>query len=110
MIGDPYPTILSPGFGIPLSLLLNFAAPFAAYLFSRRLKGYKWWPHVVACCWEIISIFVFAILLLPAIPADEAPGPGDGFLLFPTVLSAAAVLLGYCIALIWKLFTSLARI
>ena len=109
MIGDPYPTILPLGFGIPLSLFLNFGAPLAAHQISRRLKRHKWWPHIVACFWEIISIFVFAILLLPAIPADEAPGPGDGFLLFPTVLSVAVVLLGYCIVLIWKFFALLAR-
>jgi len=109
MTGDPYPTILPESVGIPLSLFLNFGAPFAAYLFSSRLKRHKWWPHVLACVWEIISIVLFAILLLPAVPADEAPGPGDGFLLFPTVLSVAAVLLGYCIVLIGKFFVLLAR-
>ncbi|NEV00989.1 hypothetical protein [Bradyrhizobium uaiense] len=109
MTGDPYPTILPLALGIPLSLFLNFGAPIAAYLFSRRLKRHKWWPHVVACFWEIISIVVFAFLLLPAIPADEASGPGDGLLLIPTVLSVAVVLLGYCIVSIWKLFALLAR-
>jgi hypothetical protein len=75
MTGDPYPTILSPGFGVPLSMFLNFGAPLAANQISRRLKRLKWWPHVVAFFWQIISIFVFAILLLPAVPADEAPSP-----------------------------------
>jgi len=102
MIDDPYPTILSLNLGIPLSLVLNFGAPVAAWLFSRKLKRYRWWPHAVACFWEIISIWVFAILLLPVMPADEAPGPGDGFVLFPTLLSAAIVLLGYCIMSLYK--------
>lgn len=109
MTADPYPTMLSPGFGVPLSILLNFGAPVTAHWFSCRHKRLKWWPHVVAIFWQIISIFVFAILLLPAIPADEAPGPGDGFVLFPTLLSVAVVLLGYCIALLWKFFALLAR-
>jgi hypothetical protein len=109
MTGDPYPTILSQGFGVPLSMFLNFGAPLAAHQISRRLERLKWWSHVVAFFWQIISIFVFAILLLPAVPADEAPGPGDGFLLFPTLLSVAVVLFGYCIVLIWKFFALLAR-
>jgi hypothetical protein len=102
MTNDPYPTILSPAFGIPLSLALNFGAPVAAYLFSLRLKQHRWWPHVVACFWEIISLVVFAICLFPKIPSDEAPGPGDGFLLIPTLISVAIVLFGYCITLLWK--------
>lgn len=87
----------------PLSLALNFGAPAAAYLFSLRLTQHRWWPHVVACFWEIISLVVFAILLLPTIPFDEAPGLGDGLVLIPTVISVAIVLLGYCIALLWML-------
>lgn len=104
MTTDPYPTILSPTFGVPLSLALNFGAPIAAYLFSLRLTQHRWWPHVVACFWEIISLVVFAILLLPTIPSDEAPGLGDGLLLIPTAISIVIVLSGYCIALLWMLF------
>jgi hypothetical protein len=99
MINDPYPTTLSPAFGVPLSLVLNFGAPVVAYLFSLRLKR---WPHVVVCLWEITSIAISGILLFPKIPSDEAPGPGDGLLLIPTLLSVAVILFGYCIALLWK--------
>jgi hypothetical protein len=102
MTNDPYPTILPPGLGVLLSLALNFGVPVVAWGLSRNLKRLRWWPHAVACFWEIISLFVFAILLLPAIPPDEPPGPGDGFLLIPTVFSAAVVLLGYCIMLLYK--------
>jgi hypothetical protein len=102
MTGDPYPTILSLNLGIPLSLALNFGVPAVAWLLSRKLKRLRWWPHAVACFWEIISVPVFAILLLPVMPADEAPGPGDGFILIPTLLSAAVVLSGYCIMLLYK--------
>jgi hypothetical protein len=102
MTNDPYPTILPVGLGIVLSLALNFGAPAVAWLLSDKLKWHGWWPHLVVCFWEIISIPVFVILLLPELPADEAPGPGDGFILIPTLLSAAVVLLGYCIALLWK--------
>jgi hypothetical protein len=102
VINDPYPTTLSPAFGVPLSLVLNFGAPVVAYLFSLRLKRHRWWPHVVVCLWEIISIAISGILLFPKIPSDEAPGPGDGLLLIPTLLSVAVILFGYCIALLWK--------
>jgi hypothetical protein len=43
-----------------------------------------------------------ASLTLPSIPADEAPGPGDGLLLIPMLFSVAVVLLGYCIILLYK--------
>jgi hypothetical protein len=102
MTNDPYPAILSPDLGIPLSLALNFGAPVVAWLLSRELKRHRWWPHAIACFWEISSLFVFATLLLPTIPADEAPGPADGLLLIPTAFSAAVVLLGYCIMLLFK--------
>jgi hypothetical protein len=102
MTDDPYPTILSLNLGIPLSLALNFGIPAVAWLFSRKLKRHRWWPHAVACFWEIISLQVFAVLLLPVMPADEAPGHGDGFVLIPTLFSAAVVLLGYCIMLLYK--------
>jgi hypothetical protein len=102
MANDPYPTILPLGSGVLLSLALNFGVPVVAWLLSRKLKRHRWWPHAVACFWEIISIRVFTILLLPLVPADEAPGPGDGFLLIPTLFSAAVVLLGYCLMLLYK--------
>jgi hypothetical protein len=81
MTNDHYPTILSPDVGIPLSLALNFVAPVVAWLLSRELQRHRWWPHAIACFWEISSLFVFGTLLLPTIPADESPGPGDGLLL-----------------------------
>jgi hypothetical protein len=102
MTNDAYPTILPSGLGTLLSLALDFGAPLVAWLLSRKLKTHRWWPHAVACFWEIISLPVFTILLLPLVPAYEAPGPGDGLLLIPTVFSAAAVLLGYCIVLLYK--------
>jgi hypothetical protein len=102
MISNPYPTLISPALGVPLSMVLNFGAPPAAYLFARRLKRHRWWPHIAVCLWEIISVAVFAILLFPKIPADEAPGPGEGFVLLPTLLSVAIVMFGYCIVLLWK--------
>jgi hypothetical protein len=102
MTSDPYSTIIFPGLGVQLSLALNFGAPVVAWLVSRKLKRHGWWPHAVACFWEIGSLFVFAVLLLPAIPPDESPGPADGFVLIPTALSAAVVLLCYCIAGLYK--------
>jgi hypothetical protein len=79
MTNDPYPTILPVGLGIVLSLALNFGAPAVAWLLSDKLKRHRWWPHLVVCFWEIISIWVFVILLLPELPADEAPGPRGRF-------------------------------
>jgi hypothetical protein len=96
-----YPPILSLNLGIPLSLVLNFGAPILAWLLARKLRGYRWWPHAIACFWEIISTVVFSTLLLP-VYVDETPGPGEGFALFPTLFSAVAVLLGYCLMLIYK--------
>lgn len=100
---ERYPTILSPEVGILLSLIVNFVLPSVAILVSRRLKRYRWWPHLLVCIWQIASPIAFGFLLLPDIPIDEAPGPGDGFVLIPTILSAAVVLLGYFIVLAWKL-------
>ncbi|MBR0872275.1 hypothetical protein JQ633_18060 [Bradyrhizobium tropiciagri] len=67
---------------------------------------------VAACDGHFLADYLdirLCFFLLPAIPADEAPGPGDGFVLFPTLLSVALVLLGYCIVLVWKFFALLAR-
>jgi drug/metabolite transporter (DMT)-like permease len=102
MTNDPYPTILPSGLGVILSLAMNFGAPAVAWLISRKLGKHRWWPHAAACFWQIISVFVFVILLLPAYPPGESPGPGEGFLLVPTALSAVVVLLGYCIVLLYK--------
>ena len=81
MTNDPYPTLLPPEIVIPLSLALNIGAPVCALMLRR------WWPHVVVCFWEIISFPVAAILAMPKIPSDEAPGPGDGLVLVPVVFT-----------------------
>lgn len=85
----------------PAFVVLNFGLPITAYLTSRRLDRYRWPPHVVACGWQIASLY--APLLLATIPPDEAPGSGDGFVLVPTFLSAAIVLLVYCFIGVWRL-------
>jgi hypothetical protein len=81
------------GLAIAFSLILNFGLPLVAWLLRRKLKRFGWLPYAVVCVWEIISTHIFAGLILPKLPADEAPGPGDGFVLFPTLFSAAVGLL-----------------
>lgn len=93
---DPqYPTILPPGFAVWLVFVVNIFAFGAAFLASRNMPRLKWLPHVIAFVWLAYSPSLAAILALPTIPADESPGPGDGFILLPVIGEVAVCLLGY---------------
>jgi hypothetical protein len=103
---NPFPSMLEGCLVILLTVALNFGAPLAAWRLSRRFNGHGWWMHVAALLWVCSSLFVAYALLLPPLPADQAPGPGDGFMLIPTLLSVAIVLPLYCITLVCTIFLS----
>ena len=69
-------------------------------LIAGRMGRFRLLPHLVACAWLIGSPFLFAVLVLPKIADDEAPGPGDGLILLPILLFAVLMLAGYCVALL----------
>ena len=96
MINDPYQPILSEQVGSSLALAINFGVPFVAGIIGGEMKRHRWLPHAVAILWEIVSLPVFGFLMLPRIPAGEAPGPGDGFALLFVALSVFLVLMIYC--------------
>jgi ABC-type Mn2+/Zn2+ transport system permease subunit len=101
-MGDIHSLLPQIIIGTLLSVALNFAAPIIAYLFSRRLKRYRWWPHAIACLWVISSVGIFEALVMPQLPPDEIPSFGEQVTVAPTLLSAALIFLGYCVAVLWQ--------
>lgn len=96
---DPhYPTILPTVIALWLVLALNLLIPVAAYFIARRFQRHKWLPHTLAFLWVLTSIFTFGALGMPTLAPDEAPGPGDGFVMLPVAAEAAVVLVGYLLA------------
>jgi hypothetical protein len=94
--GGNYPTLQQIEFAAAVSVALNFAAPIVAYMYSRRLTRYRWWPHVIACLWVIVSVPIWDVLAQPQLGPEET-SIGDTLKIFPTVLSIVFILFGYCV-------------
>ncbi len=108
-MGDVHSLLPQIIVGTLFSVGLNFAAPVIAFLLSRRLKRRRWGPHVIACLWVISSVGLFQALVMPKLPPDEVPSFGEQVPVAPTLLSAALVFLGYCVAVSWQFVRFLSR-
>ena len=93
--GDNYPTLRQMEFASAVSVALNFAAPIIAYLYQRRHRRHRWWPHVIAWFWIVASVPIWDVLAMPQLEPEEV-SIGDTLSIFPTVLSIVFILFGYC--------------
>ena len=101
---NSYPTLMEPEKGSLFVMALNVLILGLAFFAAAKFGKFSWLFHVLAFLSILASPILLAFLVLPEIPPEEAPGPGDGFILMP--LLGEVVLLGalYLVYFIVKSF------